>query len=61
MKIYIREDTEKGDNDKDKQYEKNEDIIFSFFRELGKIEFWAFMAYVIILNIYFQSAMVTYL
>ena len=30
---------EKDDNDKDKQYQKREDMIFSFFRKLRKIEF----------------------
>ena len=30
---------QKGDNDKNKQYKKNEDIIFSFFRKLRKIKF----------------------
>ena len=29
---------EKDDNDKDKQYQKREDRIFSFFRKLRKIE-----------------------
>ena len=34
-----KEDIEKDDNAKDKQYQKREDMIFSFFRQLRKIEF----------------------
>ena len=49
---------EKDDNDKDKQYQKREDMIFSFFRKLRKIEFWTYIAYVIVLTICFQSVMV---
>ena len=30
---------QKDDNDKDKQYQKREDMIFSFFRKLRKIKF----------------------
>ena len=52
------EGIEKDDNDKDKQYQKREDMIFSFFRKLRKIEFWTYIAYVIVLTIYFQSVMV---
>ena len=49
---------QKDDNDKDKQYQKREDMIFSFFRKLRKIEFWTYIAYVIVLTICFQSVMV---
>ena len=42
----------KDDNDKDKQYQKRKDMVFSFFRKLGKIEFWTYIAYVIVLIIY---------
>ena len=52
------EGIEKDDNDKDKQYQKREDMIFSFFRKLRKIEFWTYIAYVIVLTICFQSVMV---
>ena len=34
--------------------------LFTFFRKLRKIEFWQYLAYVIILTILFQSVMVTY-
>ena len=43
---------QKDDNDKDKQYQKREDMIFSFFRKLRKIEFWTYIAYVIDLTIF---------
>ena len=33
-------------------------MIFSFFRKLRKIEFWTYIAYVIVLTICFQSVMV---
>ena len=49
---------EEDNNDKDKQYQKREDMIFSFFRKLRKIEFWTYIAYVIVLTICFQSVMV---
>ena len=52
------EGIEKDDNDKDKQYQKREDMIFSFFRKLRKIEFWKYIAYVIVLAICFQSVMI---
>ena len=52
------EGIEKDYNDKDKQYQKREDMIFSFFRKLRKIEFWTYIAYVIVLTICFQSVMV---
>ena len=42
----------KDDNDKDKQYQKRKDMVFSFFRKLRKIEFWTYIAYVIVLIIY---------
>ena len=59
MKILKNKGVEKDDDDKDKQYQKNEDIIFSFVRKLRKIEFYTYIAYVIVLTIYFQSVMVT--
>ena len=49
---------EKDDNNKDKQYQKRKDMIFSFFRKLRKIEFWTYIAYVIVLTICFQSVIV---
>ena len=52
------EGIEKDYNDKDKQYQKREDMIFSFFRKLRKIEFWTYIAYVIVLTICFQSVMI---
>ena len=52
------EGIEKDDNSKDKQYQKREDMIFSFFRKLRKIEFWTYIAYVIVLTICFQSVMI---
>ena len=39
MMMSKNESIEKGDNEKDKQYQKREDMIFSFFRKLRKIEF----------------------
>ena len=48
---------QKDDNDKDKQYQKREDMIFSFSRKLRKIEFWTYIVYVIVLTICFQSVM----
>ena len=59
MKILKNKGVEKDDDDKDKQYQKNEDIIFSFVRKLRKIEFYTYIAHVIVLTIYFQSVMVT--
>ena len=49
---------EKEDNDKDKQYQKKEDMIFLFFIKLRKIEFSTYIAYVIVLTICFQPVMV---
>ena len=37
MMILKNEGIEKDDNDKNKQYQKREDIIFSFFRKPRKI------------------------
>ena len=37
MMILRNEGIEKDDNDKNKQYQKREDIIFSFFRKPRKI------------------------
>ena len=37
---------------------KREDMSFAFFRKLRKIEFWTYIAYVIVLTICFQSVMV---
>ena len=58
MTMSKNEGIEKDDNDKDKQYQKREDMIFSFFRKLRKIEFWRYIAYIIVLIICFQSFMV---
>ena len=58
MTMSKNEGIEKDYNDKDKQYQKREDMIFSFFRKLRKIEFWTYIAYVIVLTICFQSVMV---
>ena len=58
MTMSKNEVIEKDDNDKDKQYQKREDMIFSFFRKLRKIEFWTYIAYVIVLTICFQPIMV---
>ena len=58
MTMSKNEGLEKDNNDKDKQYQKREDMIFSFFRKLRKIEFWTYIAYVIVLTICFQSVMV---
>ena len=58
MTMSKNEGIEKDNNDKDKQYQKREDMIFSFFRKLRKIEFWTYIAYVIVLTICFQSGMV---
>ena len=58
MTMSKNEGIEKDNNDKDKQYQKREDMIFSFFRKLRKIEFWTYIAYVIVLTICFQSVMV---
>ena len=58
MTMSKNEGIEKDDNSKDKQYQKREDMIFSFFRKLRKIEFWTYIAYVIVLTICFQSVMV---
>ena len=38
------EGIEKDDNDKDKQYQKREDMIVSFFRKLRKIGSWTYTA-----------------
>ena len=54
MTMSKNEGMEKDDKDKDKQYQKREDVIFSFFRKLRKIAFWTYIAYVIVLTIYFQ-------
>ena len=37
MSISKNEDIEKDGNEKDKQYQKREDMIFSFFRKLRKV------------------------
>ena len=58
MSMSKNEGIEKDGNEKDKQYQKREDMIFSFFRKLRKIEFWTYIAYVIVLTICFQSVMV---
>ena len=58
MTMSKNEGIEKDDNNKDKQYQKREDMIFSFFRKLRKIEFWTYIAYVIVLTICFQSVIV---
>ena len=58
MTMSKNEGIEKDNNDKDKQYQKREDMIFSFFRKLRKIELWTYIAYVIVLTICFQSGMV---
>ena len=39
MTLSKNEGMEKDDKDKDKQYQKWEDVIFSFFRKLRKIAF----------------------
>ena len=54
MTMSKNEDMEKDDKDKNKQYQKREDEIFSFSRKLRKIAFWTYIAYVIVLTIYFQ-------
>ena len=53
MKLSKNEGIQKDDNDKDKQYQKREDMIFSYFRKLRKIELWTYIAYVIVLTIFF--------
>ena len=53
-------DIEKGDNDKDEQYQKGRYNLF-IFQKTEKIEFWTYIAYVIVLIIYFQLVMVIYL
>ena len=58
MSMSKNEGIEKDGNEKDKQYQKREDMIFSFFRKLRKIEFWTYIAYVIVLTICFQSVMI---
>ena len=58
MTMSKNEGIEKDDNNKDKQYQKREDMIFPFFRKLRKIEFWTYIAYVIVLTICFQSVIV---
>ena len=57
MKISKHGSIEKGD---DSKITKNEDIIFAFFGKLRKVEFRTYIAYVIVLTIYFQSVIVTY-
>ena len=51
MTMSENEGIQKDGNDKDKQYQKREDMIFSLFRKLRKIEFWTYRAYVIVLTI----------
>ena len=58
MTISKNEGIGKDDNNNDKQYQEKKDMIISFFRKLRKIEFWTYMAYVILLTICFQSVMV---
>ena len=58
MTMSKNEGMEKDDKDKDKQYQKREDVIFSFFRRLRRIAFWTYIAYVIVLTIYFASVTV---
>ena len=58
MTLSKNEGMEKDDEDKDKQYQKRGDVIFSFFRKLRKTAFWTYIAYVIVLIIYFQSVTV---
>ena len=58
MTMSKNEGMEKDDKDKDKQYQKREDVIFSFFRKLRRIAFWTYIAYVIVLTIYFASVTV---
>ena len=58
MTISKNEGIGKDDNNNDKQYQERKDFIISFFRKLKKIEFWTYMAYVIVLTICFQSVMV---
>ena len=58
MTMSRNEGMEKDDNNKDKQYEKREDVTFSFFRRLRKIAFWTYIPYIIVLTIYFQSVTV---
>ena len=58
MAMSNNEGIQKDANDKDKQYQKREDMIFSFFRKLRKIEFCTYIANVIVLIICFQSVMV---
>ena len=53
MTMSKNEGIEKDDNGKDKQYQKREDMVFSFFIKLGKIEFWTYIAYVIVPTICF--------
>ena len=61
MTMSKNEVIKKDDNDKDKQYQKREDMIFSFFRKLRKIKFWTHIAHAIVLTVCFQSVMVTVL
>ena len=58
MTMSKNEGIENDDNDKDKQYQKKEDMIFLFFRKLRKIKFWTYIAYVIVMAICFHSVMV---
>ena len=58
MTMSKNEDMEKDDKGKNKQYQKREDEIFSFSRKLRKIALWTYIAYVIVLAIYFQSVTV---
>ena len=58
MTMSKNESIEKDGNDNDKQYQKREDMIFSLFRKLRKIEFLTYIAYVIFLTICFKSVMV---
>ena len=48
---------EKDNNGKDKQYQKREDMVFSIFKKVRKIEFRTYIAYVTVLTICFRSAM----
>ena len=52
------EGMEKDGKDKDKQYQKREHVVFPFFRKLRRIAFWTYIAYVIVLTLYFESVTV---